>query len=142
RGIGRQTAGHGCSGEQHRAEYEDAAAAEAIARRAANQDQGAEQQEVSVDHPLRRRDRYGEFGLNRRQRDIDDGRVDESHAGAEDRRRQHPRLAALGAGLPHGTGFDDTVIARRPAERQHRANPLSVASHRYWATTSPASAAS
>jgi hypothetical protein len=110
RRIRRQAAGYGCQCEQHRAEHEDAASPETIARRAADEDQCAEQQEIGVDHPLRRRDRHRELGLDRGQRDRDDRRVDERHAGAEDRRRQHPWPAAYGA---------NAVAVGRRALRRH-----------------------
>jgi hypothetical protein len=76
--------------ERHHADQVDALAAELIAHRAADEDQRAEKQRVRLDHPLDIDDRRVEAGLKRRQRDVDDGHVDERQARAENRRDQRP----------------------------------------------------
>jgi hypothetical protein len=102
------------------AERENAPPAEAVAGRAAEQDQRAEHQHVGIGHPLRALERCGKIGLDRRQRDIDDGGVDERHARSEDSRGQDPGLGVCGAAGSLRRGVDDTLVARSAPQTDHR----------------------
>ncbi len=120
-GVRRQPAPDGGGGEDDDAHDEDTAAPEAVAGRAADQDQGTQQQHVGVDDPLSAPDGCGQLALNRGQRDADDRAVDERHAGAEDGRSQHPWLGALGtAARLRRRGADHALVAWRPADADHR----------------------
>ncbi len=87
---GRHAAGHGGEGEEDQAGEEDPLAAELIAERSADQDEGAEKQRVRFDHPLHVGDRGVKVGLKRGQRHVHDRAVDERHARREDRGHQRP----------------------------------------------------
>ena len=58
---------------KQRRRQEHAPAAELVAHRAADQNQRAEEQRVRFDHPLHVGDRGAKVGLQRGQRDVDDG---------------------------------------------------------------------
>jgi hypothetical protein len=60
--------------------------AEAVAQRSTGQKQGSEQERVGFNHPLHIQNRRGEALLQRRQRHIDSGAIDESHARSQDSR--------------------------------------------------------
>ena len=76
--------------EQHHAGREDPPASQAIAERAAHQDQGGEHQRVRLDDPLHLPHRRPEAALHDRERDVDHRPVEEGHARAEDRHHQRP----------------------------------------------------
>ena len=69
-----------------------------IAEHAADQNERAEQQRIGFDHPLQGGDIGIEILLDRRQRDVDRGRVDDGEAGAAHRRRENANIgeAAMG----------------------------------------------
>ena len=83
-------------------DQEQAPRAEEVAERAADEQQRAERQQVGVDDPLLQREATAEVALDRRQRDVDDRRVDEDDHRAED------------------AGDEDQAIALRRVLRVHR----------------------
>jgi len=92
--VGRETAPGGRAREQGNTDREHLAAAVHVAERAAGEEQRGQQERVRFDDPLDVAERRVQPRLYRRQRDVHDGAVDESHAGAEDRRRQQPAAFA------------------------------------------------
>ena len=93
----RERAQHRGRAEAADAEREHAPLAVEVAERAADQDQRAERQQVAVDDPLLPGEAAAEPALDRRQRDVDDGAVEQRDARAEDRRRSRvSRLTEAG----------------------------------------------
>ena len=86
--VRRDPAQHRGDGEPQHAEQEDLLAAEAVTERPAEQHERGEREQIAVDRPLQTRDVGVEVGADVRQRDIDDGAVEERHAGREDRGEQ------------------------------------------------------
>src|SRR5581483_4965953 len=76
--------------EARDADREHAELDEDLAERAADEDQGAEREEVRVDDPLLRREPAAEVVLDVRQRDVDHRTVDERHRRAQDARDERP----------------------------------------------------
>jgi hypothetical protein len=76
---GGEPAGERRGREQHQARHEHPAPSEQVTGAAAEQQQTAERQRVRVDHPLQAAARESECRLNMRQRDVDDGRVQNDH---------------------------------------------------------------
>ena len=74
---------------------EDPLLAEEVAERAADEDQRAEREQVRVDDPLLEREPAAEVVLDRGQRDVDDGRVDEHDRRAEDAGDEDQSFARL-----------------------------------------------
>jgi hypothetical protein len=60
-------------------EHEQALASEEVGRAPAEQQEAAEEEGVDVDDPLQADRREVEAGLDRRQRDVHDGRVEHDH---------------------------------------------------------------
>ena len=83
--------------ERHDAAQEDPLVAEQVAEPAGQQQEAAERQQVGVDDPGQRRLGEAEVGLDRRQRDVHDARVEHDHQVAQ---AQHVERqpAALGRG--------------------------------------------
>ena len=73
-----ETAKIGSSDDEHQA------APKHIAQRTADENQGAQEQSIRLDHPLHIDNRCLEAGLKRWQRDIHGCAVDECHAGTKD----------------------------------------------------------
>ena len=90
---------------------EQLAAPEHIAERTADEDQRRQKQRVRLDHPLHLVARCAQFALDDRQRDVDRRRIDETHARAEDRCHQDPRLVH-----PTLSG----TMPKKPAEQGRR----------------------
>ena len=78
------------AGEAADAGEEDPAASEAVAERAAEQDERGERQRVGVDHPLQAGGAGAEVGTDRGQRDRDDRGVEEGHARPQNGGEQDP----------------------------------------------------
>ena len=112
-------AGDRGDGEDRHADQEDAPPAEAVAQRAADQQQRGEEERIRLDDPLRLGRRGVEFALDRRQRDVDDRAVDERHARAEDRGHQHPAPARGPRTASPVRRPDGGVIAGRLADLGH-----------------------
>ena len=93
-------------------EHEHAAAPEAVAERAAEDDQRAEGEQVRVGDPLQVAEAGVQVARDRRQRDVDHRGVEEGDAGAEHRGGDDP--PARGARVAHPGG-------RRRARRRRRA---------------------
>ena len=66
---------------------------ESVAQRAAEQDERGQREGVGIDRPCQSGRAGVEVLVYRGQRDVDDGRVEQRHAGARDRRGQHPPSA-------------------------------------------------
>ena len=79
-----QGAGGGGECKEACAEDEDQTPAEQVAERAASENQRAEKQSVGFNDPLHIDDGGVKALLQRGQRDVDRGAVDEGHAGGED----------------------------------------------------------
>jgi hypothetical protein len=77
---GCEATADGGDGEQHHTQQEHALASELIAERSSHEDQCAQEERVGLDHPLHVRDRRPEVSLERRQRDVDHGGIDEGQA--------------------------------------------------------------
>ena len=82
--TGRGGAQHRGQGEQDQSRHEQAAPAEVVAHAAAQQDQGAQRQQIGIDGPGQLRRPGAEIARQGGQGDVDDGAVDKCHAGAED----------------------------------------------------------
>jgi hypothetical protein len=78
--------------EASHAEREHAPLAVDVRERARHEDQRRERQQVRVGDPLLAGEPAAEVVRDLRQRDVDDGRVDGHHRGAEDRRHQSAAL--------------------------------------------------
>ena len=76
---------------------EDPPLAEDVAQRPADEDQRRERQQVAVGDPLLAREPAAEILLDRRQRDVDDRRVEADHERAHDRGQQAQALRATHA---------------------------------------------
>src|SRR5690349_21132277 len=77
-------------------------APDAVAERAADEQETREHERVRLDDPLHVGDGRPELALERRQRDVDDGPIDEREARPQDRRREHPRARRVRTGLRAG----------------------------------------
>src|SRR6202023_2534928 len=66
-----------------------------------------------------------EIGLDRRQRDVDDGFVDKGDARTEDGHGQNPRLGVGGAMTRRGGGAEWHFVARLRSGVDHRLGPSS-----------------
>ena len=88
----RQRAEQRRDAEARHAEREHAPLAVDVGERAGHEDQRAEREQVGVGDPLLAREAAAELVRDRRQRDVDHGRVDRHDRGAEDRRDQCPAL--------------------------------------------------
>jgi hypothetical protein len=111
--VHREAARHRGQGEPGDTHEEDPAPAEAVPQRAANQEQGGEEQRVRLDDPLHLGHRGPEVRLERGQGDVDRRSVDEGHAGAQDRRRQHPPFRSFAARSAFPSREDRSLVARR-----------------------------
>ncbi len=114
-GVRGQTAQQGRGGEPQHAEDEDAAAAEPVAEGAAEEDQPGQRDHVGVDGPLQGGEVGTEVAADVGQRDVDDGRVQQRHAGAEDGGQQDP--LALRRGQPdigHAPRYTASPARRAP----------------------------
>jgi hypothetical protein len=81
--VGRDAAQQGGEGEPRRADHEDPPPAEAVAQRAAEQDQAGQGEQVAVGDPLELGERRVEVLADGLQGDVDDRAVEEGHARAE-----------------------------------------------------------
>src|SRR5262249_44337482 len=77
-------------------DHEHAAAPVAVAERAAEQDQRGQRQQVAVEDPLQRAGAGAEVLADLRQRDVDDGAVEERHPRAGDGNGEQPAPRAVG----------------------------------------------
>ena len=110
--------------EQYHAEREDAAPAEAVAGAAAGQQQCRQEQRIRLDHPLHLRRRRPELALQRRQRHVGDGTVDEDHARRQYRCRQNPG-AGCGAARRVGRAAPNrALVASGRSGNTHLISPL------------------
>ena len=89
---GRQRAQQRYHAESADPDREDAALAEQVAQRSADQDQRTKREQVGVRDPLLGRRPPPRSSRDGRQRDVDDGCVEPRHPGAEDGRQQHHAL--------------------------------------------------
>ncbi len=86
----RKAAQHGRDGEPHEPDHEHAPPAVLVAERAAQQEQRAQRQQVAVERPLQTRQPAAEIVPDVGQRHVDDRRVEERDARAEDGGEDHP----------------------------------------------------
>jgi hypothetical protein len=116
--IGRKPAANRCEREDTDADHENAPPPEAVARRAADQEQCGHAQRVGIDHPLHRRERRVQIRFHAGQRDVDDGFVDEGHRRGKHGAHEHPAflMSVGGCGrrvhAPYRTQL--ARLARRP----------------------------
>ena len=96
------------------ADDEDAPLAVDVAERSADEDQRAEREQVGVDDPLLEREAAAEISLHRRQRDLDDGGVDEHDRRPQDAGRERQPLARPFAQIAD-TSAHPTANARKEA---------------------------
>src|SRR5579884_3819467 len=120
--------------ERGDADREDALAAEEVAERAADEQEGAERKQVRVDRPLLQREPAAEVAPDRRQRDVDDRRVDEHDRRAQDACDEDEALArgpaqwsntrmGRGYAVKHLSEVPD-VLGDYPGEMQFLAHAL------------------
>src|ERR1700674_4783235 len=119
RDVRRETTGDRSQRAGDNADQKEPAAPEPVGGPAANQQQRGHAQRVGVDDPLHRRKRGTEIGLDRRQRDVDHGFVDERHGPSQHRRGQHPGLVTLGAGGRTAGGPNEFRRARLRLPSDH-----------------------
>jgi len=103
-GAGRQRAKERGENEEHDAEAEDVAQPEAVARRAADQQQRGEEQHVGIRHPLHVGERRAQVGADGRGGDRQHRAVDEAHRGGENRRDEDEDAAIGGNERGFGRG--------------------------------------
>jgi hypothetical protein len=77
---GRQRACDGAEREDDHARQEEALPPEAVAQCAPERDKGGQRQRIGTDHPLELPGGHVQLALNRRQRCVDDGDVEQCHA--------------------------------------------------------------
>ena len=82
RPVGSRRTEHRHDAEEDDAEHEHAALAEEVAERPADEQEGAEGEQVGVDDPLLEREPAAEIALDRREGNVDDAPVDEDDARA------------------------------------------------------------
>jgi hypothetical protein len=90
--AGRQPAEQRGEGEEPDPDHEQPAAAEPVGQRAHGQGEGGEGQRVRVDDPLQPGEVGVEFLLDVRERDVDDGDVEQQHERRQTDREQAPPL--------------------------------------------------
>ena len=107
----RRTARERGQREHREASHEERLAAEEVAEAAREQQQPAKRDQVRVHDPRERRLREAEVLLDRRQRDVHDGRVehDHQHPHAEDDERDPARTVGRRLGAVLGCGDLDCV---------------------------------
>ena len=88
--------------EDRRPQGEHAASAIDVAERTGGQDKRREREYVTVQRPLQPRGVRVQITADRRQRHVDDGRLQQHHRLTQHRHRQHP--AAGSRSQPHRTG--------------------------------------
>src|SRR5437867_3318257 len=108
---GHEPTGSGRRRKERDAARIDSAPAEPVPHRTAHEQQGGEKECVGLDDPLDVGDRRPELALQRRQRHVDDGPIDEGETRPEDRRRQYPRSSCLRTRPRGGRREDDTLVA-------------------------------
>lgn len=106
-------------GEPHHADDEDPPAPEAVAERAAEQDQPGQREHVAVDGPLERGEARVQVTADGRQGDVDDRRVQQGHAGPEDRRQQDPLPRRGGDPQGRSDGGVGSVVRCVPLGHSH-----------------------
>jgi hypothetical protein len=99
--------------ENPHANQEDTFSSELVAERATDEHQAAKKQGVRFDHPLDVGNRRVEGVLQRWQRNVHHGRVDERQARTDDRRRERPPAS----GGPGGPAMKSGHIVRRDSKR-------------------------
>src|SRR5579863_3250224 len=88
--AGGDSASPGSPGEDCHARYKGQTAAKQVAQRAADQNQGAQEQSVRLDDPLHIHHGCVKARLDRRQSNVDNCAVDESHTGPENGCSEYP----------------------------------------------------
>jgi hypothetical protein len=91
--VGRQATGQRGEGEEQHPGHEDAPAPEQVRRAAAEEQEAREGQRVGVDDPLQVDGGEAEVLADRRQRDVDDGDVEDDHELGQAGQGQDPTLA-------------------------------------------------
>ena len=122
----RRRAQRGSGHEDRRPQGEHAAPAIDVAERTGCQDKRREREHVTVQRPLQPRDARVQITADRRQRHVDDGRLQQHHRLAQHRHRQHP--AAGGRSQPHRAGPAALIPHQLPPSRSLLGPPSSVAS--------------
>ena len=105
-------------GEPDQADDEHPPAAVEVAERTAEDEQGAEGQQVGRQDPLELREAGAEVGRDRGQGRVDDRRIEEGHAGAEHGGGEDP--ATLGRPQSDGGADDRRGRERRRCARRYR----------------------
>ena len=124
--LGRDCAQHRDHAEAGDAEREHAPLAEDVAERPADQDQGAERQQVRVRDPLLPGQPAPEIGADRRQRHVDGGGVQPGDERPHDGREQAPAACcappsgAPGARHAHWQRSGAAGASRRPGNARRR----------------------
>ena len=99
-----ESAQEGARREEGETGDEQAPAAEDVGEAAAEEQEAAEDDRVCADHPLQARFGKVEVGLDRRQRDVHDGDIEDDHELRDDDDREgEPAAAALGKCIDRGT---------------------------------------
>ena len=130
--VRREPAGQGRHGEPDGADDEDPPAAEAVAQRAAEQDQRGEGQRVGVDRPLQPGHAGVQVLADLGQRDVHDRGVDEGQPRPEHRGGQHPpgprlaerqpgRRGGRRGGVGHGREASLLAVVERSGLLRHPA---------------------
>ena len=119
---GDEDADAGCGAAQQRREGEpdhtddeDPTTAEPVTERSADEDQGCERERVARHHPLETGEAGIEIVAETGQGDVDDGRVERDHPGAEHRPEQHPARR----GGPESDRPVVRLLPRRASSPQH-----------------------
>ena len=115
--VGRQAAPGGSGGEDDGTDGEQPLAPEMIAEHAADENERGQEQRIGFDDPLQRRDIGVEAALDRRQRHIDRGGVDDGDARAAHRRRENASVGE--AAMRRRARAGKRRSTRRPVARNH-----------------------
>jgi hypothetical protein len=100
-GAVAQAAGEARCSEHHEAGKEHALPADAIAKVSRREHERREHEVVGVDDPFELDCRRAELSHERRQRDVDDRRVEADRERREHKRRQNQRFSVVATGIQH-----------------------------------------
>ena len=106
--IRRQATRCGSNGEDDDTDIENLSATVSITERATYQQQRGKKKRVGLDDPLNTDRRGVQIGLQKRQRDVDDGTVDKRHAGGKNCGSENPtpvHFEARQEGSPEGAAI-------------------------------------
>jgi hypothetical protein len=114
----RQAVDQGGHREENHPGDEQTLSAQQVRRPATQQQEAAKDQRVAVDHPLQVGGREVQTALDRRERDVDDGRVEDDHELSQAGNHQHhPRVDPAAGAAGRGRAVDRDCSLQTPDGR-------------------------